>query len=353
MDKIERYSIQKEDNILYAIRKMDENGKKLLMVFDGEKFAGLLSIGDIQRGIIKNVNLSEPVYQIMRTEVSFASPEDSIDTIRKAIIKERIEFMPIVDKDRLVDVIFWEDVVKEDLFTCKKKFDLPVVIMAGGVGSRMKPLTNVIPKPLIPIGEKTLMEDIMDRFIRCGSKHFLISVNYKADVIEDYFKGRSQYDLSFFQEKKPMGTAGSLTLIKKSINSTFFVSNCDTIILDDYSQILKYHIDNKNLLTVVSALKSFSLPYGNIETNGKGYIQRIIEKPELTFKVNTGMYIVEPSALDMIPKDSFFNITDLVDAIISKGGNVGCFPVSEKSWIDIGNWDSYIEAVRNYRDFKE
>ena len=216
--------------------------------------------------------------------------------------------------------------------------------MAGGQGTRLRPLTNVLPKPLIPIGEQTMMEDIMDRFVECGCKSFYVSVNYMAEFIRHYFDNFSKhkYTIEYFQEDKPLGTAGSLHLLKGKINDTFFVSNCDSILDEDYGEILRYHRENKNEITVVSVMKSIYIPYGTLETGEDGLLKVIQEKPELTFKINTGMYILEPHLLNEIPSDRVYHITYLIDKLVKEKRRVGVFPVNEGSWTDVGNWDEYI-----------
>ncbi len=246
--------------------------------------------------------------------------------------------MPVVDdQNNVINVYFWDDlfgeIKKEPLF----HFNLPVVKMAGGFGSRLKPLTNVLPKPLIPIGNKTIIEEIFERFALSGCNTFYISVNYKAELIEYYLMNHNlPYKLNFFKEEKPMGTSGSLSLLKGKIKETFFVSNCDIIIEQDYSEILDYHRKNHNEITIVAALKHYPIPYGTIETSNNGKLVSLTEKPELTFKINSGMYILEPHILNEIPENQFFHITQLIEKIRLKGGKVGVFPISEKSWQDIG-----------------
>jgi NDP-sugar pyrophosphorylase family protein len=220
--------------------------------------------------------------------------------------------------------------------------------MAGGKGTRLKPLTNVIPKPLIPIGDKTIVEKIMDRFMSVGCRDFYFSVNYKAETIRHYFDTieHKDYEITYFKEDKPLGTAGSLYLIRDKIETTFFVSNCDIIIDEDYSEILKYHRENKNELTIVAALKHYSIPYGTIKTGDNGLLIELIEKPELTFQINSGMYIMEPHLLSEIPENVFFHITHLIENIKKRNGKIGVFPVSEGSWKDIGERDMYLSFLK-------
>ena len=345
IDRIKEICISQEASIISALKQMDAVRHKLLIVIKDDKFYSLLSIGDIQRAIIKGVDMNSPISTILREKTKVASVNDDMKVV-KATMKERSnEFMPIVDDDNnLVDVIFWEDLFESQPSPRKSNLNLPVIIMAGGQGSRLRPLTNILPKPLIPIGEQTMMEDIMDRFVNCGCKRFYISVNYKADTIKRYFDNLEgkPYEISFFQENKPLGTAGSLHLLNGQINSTFFVSNCDIIIDDDYSEILKYHRENKNEITVVAAIKNMGIPYGTFETKEGGLLAGIKEKPNYTFKINTGMYILEPHLINEIPVDEFYHITFLIEKLMNQGRRVGVYPINEGSWIDVGNWDEYL-----------
>lgn len=351
MDKrAEAISIAKSQTIIAALKQMDAMKVKLLLVLDGEKFCSLLSIGDIQRAIIANVPLDSPIVNILRKSVNVASEREPRERIIARMKERRNDFMPIVDEyNNIVDIIFWEDISTYKETRIKAPFNLPVVIMAGGQGSRLRPLTNVLPKPLIPIGDQTMMEDIMDRFVECGCHNFYISVNYKADFIRRYFDNldKPQYQVEYFQEDKPLGTAGSLHLLKDRINCTFFVSNCDIIIDEDYSEILDFHRQNKNEITVVAALKNYSIPYGTLETGEGGLLTGITEKPNLTFKINTGMYILEPHLISEIPSDRLYHITFLIEKLIKEKRRVGVFPINQGSWTDIGNWDEYMKYVHH------
>ena len=335
-------------SILDALKKMDRIDRKLLIVIENKKFLGLLSIGDIQRAVIRNIPLSTSIIEILRKNTRIANPQDSFEEIRNIMINFRMELCPVVDNNqKIIDIYFWEDLFKEQKIKSAKQFDLPVVIMAGGVGSRLKPLTNVLPKPLIPINEKTMLEEIFDRFVDYGCNNFYISVNYKADLIEYYIRNLNlPYTLEFYKEEKPMGTAGSLSLLKGKIDQTFFVSNCDILIDQDYSEVLDYHRNNKNEITIVAALKHFPIAYGTIETGENGYLTALVEKPELTFKINSGMYILEPHLLLEIPTNKFSHITDLINTVLERNGSIGVFPVSEKSWKDIGEMSEYLNILK-------
>jgi dTDP-glucose pyrophosphorylase len=348
MNKYKEISIFKRSTISDALKRMDIVKKKLLLVLNDDfTFFSLLSIGDIQRAIINNHDLTSQIINILRDEVKVAHVNDNPKDIKEHIKRKRNDFMPIIDETKqIVDVIFWEDLFQEKQHV--GQFKLPIVIMAGGKGTRLKPITNVIPKPLIPINDKTIIEDIMDSFVYQGCSEFHLSVNYKADLIRYYFNDlkNSNYKINYFQEEKPLGTAGSLSLLKGKINQTFFVSNCDILIDQDYSEILKYHRENKNKITIVAALKHYPIPYGTIETGSNGMLIELTEKPDLTFKINSGMYIIEPDILNEIPDNQFYHITDLIENLKKIGNKVGVFPISEKSWQDIGNWDDYLKSIK-------
>jgi dTDP-glucose pyrophosphorylase len=332
-----------------ALNYMDAIKRKLLIVNDvNGKYINLLSIGDIQRSIIHGHDLSETLSEITISNKVVASTHDSPADIELLMTRIRAEFMPILnDKGQLEDIIFWDDIASNNEIPLIEKNDVPVVVMAGGKGTRLKPISNVIPKPLIPIGEKSIIEEIMDRFSAAGSKNFYLSVNYKKEMIQYYLDSIGKSDsVEYFSETEPLGTAGSLSLLKGKINRTFYVTNCDILIDQDLNELYKYHIENKNEITLVSALKQISIPYGTITSGKDGLLQGMQEKPELSFKINAGVYILEPHLLAEIPEGRFFHITELIENIRSRGGRVGVFPISEKSWLDIGEWPEYIKTVR-------
>lgn len=345
-NRIRSRVIESDSSVRVALKQMDAVGCKLLIVLQKGKFHGLLSIGDIQRAIINNLPLETAITSILRKEIRYVNSFYNMEEVKKNMFHRRTELMPVVDEDILVDVIFWEDLFEGKEMLPVARFNLPVVIMAGGFGKRLRPLTNVIPKPLIPINEKTIIENIFQRFSDYGCNEFYISVNYKADLIKYYLDSlKLNYKLTYFKETKPLGTAGSLFLIKDQIKSTFFINNCDILIEQDYSEVLKYHKENGNLITVVAAIKNFPIPYGIIDTGLNGSLISMQEKPELTFKINSGMYILEHEVLSLIPDDKFYHITQLIEDLQKKGGKVGVFPVSEKSWKDIGDWPEYISNI--------
>ena len=347
-DRIKLLSIDCSETALAAIKQMDKTRHRLLVVLKDGKYYSMVSIGDIQRAIIKGLNLNLPLQEILRTEnITIAGEGDDINEIKALMREKRIEFMPIISSNGDVKrIILWQDLFVEPTNASREKIDLPVVIMAGGKGTRLRPITNVIPKPLVPIGDKTILEEILDQFESIGCHKFYMSVNYKADMMKYYLSQLPhQYDIEFFQEEKPLGTIGSVSLLKGKITTPFFVSNCDSINEQDYRDVYDYHVENHNDLTIVTMVKSFKIPYGVIETGEDGLMVSLSEKPELTYQVNTGVYILNPSCIDEIPEGKFFHITHLMEKIKARGGRVGCFPVSEESWHDMGEWPEYLKMI--------
>ena len=348
-DKIRKRIVTADKTLIQTMKMMDEAFTKLLLVFEDEKFLGIITNGDLQRAIIAHTPFDTPIGRIVSREGKlYAHVGDNRESIKEWMLSKRAELMPILDDEgQLADVIFWDDVlVDTQAEDNRPKIDLPVVIMAGGKGTRLQPITNVIPKPLVPVGEKTILEVILDQFEGIGCHKFYMSVNYKADMMKYYLNQLDhKYDIEFFMEDKPLGTIGSVSLLKGKITTPFFVSNCDSINEQDYRDVWDYHVKNHNDMTIVTMVKSFKIPYGVIETGEDGLMTALKEKPELTYQVNTGVYILNPSCIDEIPEGQFFHITHLMEKINARGGRVGCFPVSEHAWKDMGEWPEYLKMI--------
>lgn len=348
-ERIKNIIVDSDKSIIQTMKLMDDSQTKSFLVFKDGKFIGLITNGDLQRAIIANKPFSLPISELVDNEKKiYAHQGDDIQNIKKWMIEVRAEYMPILDKnENLVDLIFWDDVFSDyQAVDNRPKINLPVVIMAGGKGTRLKPITNVIPKPLIPIGDKTILEEIMNQFEAIGCRKFYMSINYKSDMIRFYLDQLDHhYDIEFFEEPKPLGTIGSVSLLKGKITTPFFVSNCDIIIDQDLRDVYEYHLNNHNDLTIVTAVKSFKIPYGVIETGEDGLMTGLQEKPEQTYMINTGVYILNPELIDEIPEGEFFHITHLMGKIKQRDGRIGCFPVSEHAWKDMGEWPEYLKMI--------
>ncbi|MEN2768693.1 nucleotidyltransferase family protein [Ornithinibacillus xuwenensis] len=330
--------ISSEVTINEAIKKLDITAKKILLVTEENKLQGIITDGDIRRWILKRGDLTENVGSIMNKSPKFIYEYDKPKA--KDILKqEMIEAIPVLNMEHEVtDIVFWNERFNEKL-NHYQKLDNPVVIMAGGKGTRLEPYTKIIPKPLIPIGDTPIVERIINRFKEYGCHNFHMTVNYKKNMIKAYFNDlQKDYSVSYIDEEEPLGTAGSLHLLKNKLDSTFFVSNCDILIDGNYSDMLKYHIENGNKITLVSSLKHYTIPYGVIKLNETSNVKQMIEKPEYAYLVNTGMYILEPECLEDIPPNTFFHITELINQYIETGEKIGVYPISENAWLDMGQF---------------
>ncbi len=329
--------ITEDHSIKEAIKLLDEIGTKILIVTHENKLIGVVTDGDIRTWILKNGDMKEPVSALMNRNPVVLT-ENNRNKAMTLLRQKMVEAIPIVDKNGLViDIVFWNQKFKRKLNYYYNSLSCPVVIMAGGKGSRLYPYTKVLPKPLIPIGETPIVELIIDRFREYGCSDFYMTVNYKKNMIKAYFGEFSKsYNLNYIEEDKPLGTAGSLYLLKNVIKETFFISNCDVLLDANYSEILKYHRESGNRITMVTSLKNTVIPYGVIEIEDGGVVSNIVEKPEYNFLVNTGIYILEPEVLKDIPDNEFYHITDLINRYIVEGKKIGTYPVSEKSWLDMG-----------------
>tara|TARA_Y100001935_G_C17300124_1_gene508708 strand:+ start:749 stop:1801 length:1053 start_codon:yes stop_codon:yes gene_type:complete len=341
--------IEENNSLKDALVLMDELKKKCLIVTNGKsKFLGTLSDGDIRRSILKKIPLSQNIKGIYNNNPTvFLENHYSFDNAKEVFLKERFDFIPIInDKKNITNIIFWEQIFSKD----EKKlhnFDVKVVIMAGGKGTRLHPVTKVLPKPLIPVNEKPIIEHIIEKFYNSGCNEFSLTVNYKSSLIKAYFDElKPPYKIKFIDEKIPLGTAGSLKFLPNEFKQPFIVSNCDTIVSIDYSSLYEFHKKNKFSITLVASLKNYTIPYGTCVLNDEEYLKELNEKPNYDLLVNVGLYILEPVILDYIPNGKIFHITDLIDQLIKNDFKVGVYPIDEKDWIDIGEWSEYQKAVK-------
>ena len=343
------YVISSSTTMMEALRVMDSEQRKLLIIADESQFKGVISIGDIQRAILHKDNLQGNVIDYVRDDILYAKTGDSIESIKRLMYKDRIECMPVVDESGcLVEIIEWEELFNSEAKVNKLVQNYPVVIMAGGKGTRLYPITNVIPKPLVPISDKTIIETIIERFQKYGCDEFYISIGYRGEEIKEFFEKKSErkYKISYVEENKPLGTAGAIANLTGINEENFFVTNCDILVDVDLSELMEYHKSNNNLLTLVSVLISNRLPYGVLETGKNGQLIEIIEKPEILHQINSGVYVVNRSILKYMKCGEKTDITDLIEILKQNGENIGVFPIQESGWKDMGNWESYIQMVK-------
>lgn len=344
----QQFLIPENYSVKQAMSRISEIGQKGLFVIDKNgRLAGSLSDGDIRKWILAGGELNKPVIEMCNKKPHVVESNYSLAKVKDLILKLLIDTVPVVNEKReVIKVLTWEDVFSEKDGRKKDPLGAQVVIMAGGKGTRLDPFTRILPKPLIPIGEKPIIEVIMDKFGEYGVKEFFISINHKSRMIRSYFEEANHaYRISYIEEKKPLGTAGSLKLLGNKVKGPVLVTNCDTLIEADCAEIVKFHKANAHDMTLIVSCKHYTIPFGVCEIENGGALKRINEKPEYDLLVNTGMYLINKNVLSLIPANRYFNINDLTTKAIKQGLKLGVFPVSEKDWIDIGQWDEYRKAI--------
>lgn len=348
-----KYLISEKLSVKDAMVKMDKNGEKILFVVDDEnKLIGSLTDGDIRRWILANGDIFSDLSLVYNKKPRFLEIGYENEKVKKLMLSTRLEWIPVVDENKCItDILVWNEVFGGKNSKVKKQIDVPVVVMAGGSGTRMEPFTNILPKPLIPIQGRPIIEVIMNKYKKYGVKTFYISVNYKSHIIKAYFdEVNTDYNINYISEHSPLGTAGCLRNLSGKIRGSLIVTNCDIIIESDYGEIVDFHLKNKNDITIVGSLRHYVIPYGICEIKNGGMLEDIREKPAYDYFVNTGMYVLDASAIKHIPHNKKFHMTDLIKKLKSSGGKVMVFPISEKSWIDVGQWEEYHKAIKQFKN---
>lgn len=343
-NKLNIICIPSELSISQALGYLEEGGLQAVLIVDAHrKLLGIVCDGDVRRALLAGVSLSEPVKNIMNTDPLVVRQEDSLESVKEFMLSKHVRQLPVLNKKNVVvDVVDWFNLFENKL----DKKSTPVLIMAGGKGTRLDPFTKILPKPMIPLGDKPIIEVIMDKFNEYGFYQFILCLGYKADIIRLYFNEQTNrlYDIRFVQEDQPLGTAGALHLAKQMLNETFIVTNCDIIVESDFWELVNYHKKNRNIITIAAALKEFTVPYGVLKTDGQ-VLKQIEEKPSMHYMVNTGLYVLEPAILDFIKENEFLHMTDLIERARCNSMQVGVYPHAGK-WFDVGQWEEYRETIK-------
>jgi len=341
-------TVQSIISIKRAMKALDKTAEKCLLVVDqNNKLLGTLTDGDLRRSILKGNQFSESIENCFNTNPTTLKKGSYSNQEAKKILRvKKLNLIPVVDKEGIVvDYITWTNLGEKEQKGLSLK-NIPVIVMAGGKGTRMEPFTKVLPKPLVPIHDKPIIEHIIENFTKMGCQEFYITVNYKAGILKAYFEElQPGYKVSFVDENEPLGTAGSLQYLNGKFENPFIVTNCDIIIKADYTSIYNFHVKGSYDITVVASTKEYIIPYGTCELNGDGHLSHINEKPKYDFLINTGLYIINPEILKFIPENQFFHITHLIEKVKKEGKRIGVFPIDDDAWIDIGQWAEYKKAV--------
>lgn len=342
--KLSKVLIQSTCSIRDAMKAIDDSSLEIVLVVDKEdKLIGLATDGDIRRALINNASLDTPINQVMNAK--FTVMLDSVP--KKQVIRlmknRYLRQMPIVDKNgRVIDIVLlkdiWRDISKEN----------KVVLMAGGLGSRLRPLTDDIPKPMLKVGDKPILELIINRFKDYGYKDIIISINYKGDMIERYFQDGSDFDVNieYVVERKRLGTAGAIRLAKEHLSDKpFFVMNCDLLTKVNFERLMKEHMKQKNDLTMAVKSFDYTIPYGVVNIND-GQVGGLQEKPKHSCFISAGIYCLSPSVVDLIPDNQYCDITEIISRLIQQNRKVGSSLITEY-WMDIGTVNDYDKAIED------
>lgn len=338
--QINEFTVSKQTKLANAMQKIDNNANGIVFVVDDSfHLCGAVSDGDIRRWLLKSGSIDTEVCQLMNNKPISISINERNNAV-KVMTEKSIRALPIINKDGIIIDIC---LAKKNICTLDNERNtlenVSVVIMAGGMGTRLYPYTKILPKPLIPIGEIPIVERVINCFSEYGITDFLMTVNYKKRMIQSYFDDiQKSYSIEYVEEEKPLGTGGSIKLIKRRFEQPLFVANCDSLIRTDYAKLYDYHISTGNMITIVTSLKNNTIPYGVIYSKEDGELDYMVEKPTTSFLINTGMYVINPEMIDLIPSDTIFHMTHLVDKAKELGCKVGIYPISEDSFLDMGEF---------------
>lgn len=350
-DELEGLLVPASATLREAVQAMDKARVGMVIIVDSERrLLGVMSDGDFRRALLAGKQLSAAVTEAMNPRpVVLDEVHCDRAAVARVLHERSIRQIPVVDPSGIVrDVALWLDIeATEQAPPRLRALDCEVVIMAGGKGTRLDPFTRILPKPLIPIGDKPILEIIMDRFAEHGIHRFVISLNHKGRMIRTYLEDLdSGYEFAYLEEEQPLGTAGALKLLPGELAAPFFVTNCDILISADLAGIYEFHVGGGFALTLVGALKEHTVPYGVCEVSDGGRLERLVEKPRYDFVVNTGMYVVSPDVLELIPSGQRFDMTDLIAGARHAGRMVGVYPITDGAWMDVGQWEEYRQTVR-------
>ncbi len=350
MLRLEEFIIEENATILQTMKKLDETGQRILFIAPNNILKAVLTDGDLRKFLVAGGKLTDSVKQAANYKPRTLCVTER-GRAKDIIAINEVDALPILSVDgELIDVVFATGLDVD----VRKQVDLPVVIMAGGLGTRLYPYTKILPKPLIPIGEKPIIEMIIERFVDFGCKKFYVVVNYKKNMIKSYFNDleEKQYDIEFIDEAEFLGTGGGLCLLKGMLNTPFFFSNCDTLLDIDYGDVYRYHKEQKNIVSMICAYKHYVVPYGVVEMGEQGRIEKMREKPELNFLTNTGVYLVNSEVVEEMEQGKVVGFPDVIDGYRKKGDNVGVYPINESSWMDMGQMEELDKMRRKLEDQK-
>lgn len=346
MNNTERILVYKDYSLRHTLEVIDYGAKGIVLLVDESKrLLGTITDGDIRRAILKGISLEDSIEKVAHLNPVSVKQSMTRQEIKDIFIKKAVKDIPVVDNDnRVIDLISINDIL------LPQGKENPVIIMAGGLGTRLKDLTKEIPKPMLRVGEDPILQHTINNFKQYGYNKILLSVNYRSEIIENYFQDGLAYGvkINYIKETKRLGTAGGIKLAKDFIKSPFFVTNGDVFTNLNVENMMRFHIESGFDITVGTRKHTFQIPYGVIETENDNIIE-IKEKPIIEYLINGGIYCINPNLIDFIPDDQYFEITDLINICIKNGRKVGSYEIKDY-WMDIGRIEDYNKVNKDIYD---
>ncbi len=327
-------------SIREAITCIDKNKSHVVFVIEsGNRLIGSVTDGDVRRGLLRGVDLEKSVRDIMNPHPLSARVNDSPITVRELMSSKGLRHIPIVDQEHcIIGVETLEALIQTEV---RPNW---VFLMAGGLGTRLRPLTQECPKPLLPVGNKAILETILESFIAYGFRRFFISVFFKAEMIKAHFGDGRKWgvQIDYVEEVEPLGTAGALGLLPDIPAQPLILMNGDILTKANFSHLLEFHDENNAMATMCVRKYDFQVPYGTVELNGH-LLTRMVEKPTYSFYVNAGIYVFSPEAIKLIKRGQHEDVPHLLEQIQSSNEQVAAYPLHEY-WLDIGRMDDFLRA---------
>jgi dTDP-glucose pyrophosphorylase len=349
-----KFLIEKDKNIKSAFKALNLSGYKCLVVVNNieEKlFYGTLSDGDLRRSLLKKSSLKTKVGKIANRRAKYILQSHfTFGKARKLLKKFKINLIPIVNKNKkILNIHKIDQNLRINKSKSKTKLikNIALVIMAGGLGTRLDPFTKILPKALMPVNNKTIIENIIENLRIYGIKNIYASINFKAELIKAYFsKIKKNFKIRFIEENFFTGTIGSLKFLMKEKFKNFIVSNCDIILKIDYSDLARFHLTNNHDFTIVAVKKSLKLPYGVCKIDKKNNLTSFDEKPGFSFLSNAGVYMIKKNIISLIPSKKKYDVNEFINLLIEKDKSIGVYKINEKSWVDVGQMVDYKKNIK-------
>ncbi len=358
-EKLRDAILPSDSTIKEGMESLNKSSLGIILIIKDNLFIGTVTDGDIRRALVGGLSLEDSIEKVINKNAKVIkvndgeSYEEIVNKAKNLMKRYGIREVPILGNgNKIIDIITWKDISlkeKEDIYPPLSNI---AFILAGGLGTRLDPFTKILPKPMIPVGDTPILELIIKKIYKYGFREFILSVNYKKEIIKNYFETNEFKDndmnISFVEEKKRLGTAGSLALIDKRVEDTILVLNGDVILDTDYRKALSYHKRNKNHITIFAVPQSIKIPYGVLELDG-GHLKNMKEKPEINVLINAGVYYIEPEVLEVIPKDEYVDMPEVFEIAKNKGLRVSAYPVYG-NYFDIGQWEEYRKTLKYFEN---